>query len=90
MMERGMEEFTGKLLVQQEPIRLPNGGIRTLQLVVTVHGNLLTAFIADDSCAYRLSSSPIQVNRPTTKHRSHKALRAVKAAVAVCRYYNPM
>ena len=78
-----MEEFSGKLLVQQEPdaSSFPNGGIRNTSSPVFVVDDTLcipTVFIA-------YTGESLDYKAPLLK-----ALSAVnKAAVDVCHYFNP-
>ena len=89
-----MEEFSGKLLVQQEPdaSSFPNGGIRN-----TFEARGYSAwdpsspvFVVDDTLCIPTVFIAYTGESLDYKAPLLKALRAVdKAAVEVCRYFNP-
>ena len=89
-----MEEFTGKLLVQQEPdaSSFPNGGIRNTFEArgYSAWDPSSPAFIVDDTLCIPTIFIAYTGESLDYKAPLLKALRAVdKAAVAVCRYFNP-
>ena len=68
-----IEEFSGKLLIQQEPdaSSFPSGGIRN-----TLRGTLLRQLSSSTRrSAYRPFSSPIQESRSTTRFRCSRLWR---------------
>ena len=89
-----MEEFTGKLLVQQEPdaSSFPNGGIRNTFEArgYSAWDPSSPAFIVDDTLCIPTIFIAYTGESLDYKAPLLKALRAVdKAAVDVCRYFNP-
>lgn len=89
-----MEEFTGKLLVQQEPdaSSFPNGGIRNTFEArgYSAWDPSSPAFIVDDTLCIPTVFIAYTGEALDYKAPLLKALRAVdKAAVNVCRYFNP-
>ena len=89
-----MEEFTGKLLVQQEPdaSSFPNGGIRNTFEArgYSAWDPSSPAFIVDDTLCIPTVFIAYTGEALDYKAPLLKALRAVdKAAVAVCQYFNP-
>lgn len=89
-----MEEFTGKLLVQQEPdaSSFPNGGIRNTFEArgYSAWDPSSPAFIVDDTLCIPTVFIAYTGEALDYKAPLLKALRAVdKAAVDVCRYFNP-
>jgi glutamine synthetase len=89
-----MEEFTGKLLVQQEPdaSSFPSGGIRNTFEArgYSAWDPSSPAFIIDDTLCIPTIFISYTGEALDYKAPLLKALRAVdKAAVAVCRYFNP-
>ena len=89
-----MEEFTGKLLVQQEPdaSSFPNGGIRNTFEArgYSAWDPSSPAFIVDDTLCIPTIFIAYTGESLDYKAPLLKALRAVdKAAVDVCHYFNP-
>ena len=89
-----MEEFTGKLLVQQEPdaSSFPNGGIRNTFEArgYSAWDPSSPAFIVDDTLCIPTVFIAYTGEALDYKAPLLKALRAVdKAAVDVCHYFNP-
>ena len=89
-----MEEFTGKLLVQQEPdaSSFPNGGIRNTFEArgYSAWDPSSPAFIVDDTLCIPTVFIAYTGEALDYKAPLLKALRAVdKAATAVCHYFNP-
>lgn len=89
-----MEEFSGKLLVQQEPdaSSFPNGGIRNTFEArgYSAWDPSSPAFIVDDTLCIPTVFIAYTGEALDYKAPLLKALRAVdKAAVDVCRYFNP-
>lgn len=89
-----MEEFSGKLLVQQEPdaSSFPNGGIRNTFEArgYSAWDPSSPAFIIDDTLCIPTVFIAYTGEALDYKAPLLKALRAVdKAATAVCRYFNP-
>lgn len=89
-----MEEFTGKLLVQQEPdaSSFPNGGIRNTFEArgYSAWDPSSPAFIVDDTLCIPTIFIAYTGESLDYKAPLLKALRAVdKAAVEVCHYFNP-
>ncbi len=89
-----MEEFTGKLLVQQEPdaSSFPSGGIRNTFEArgYSAWDPSSPAFIVDDTLCIPTVFISYTGESLDYKAPLLKALRAVdKAAVDVCRYFNP-
>ena len=89
-----MEEFSGKLLVQQEPdaSSFPNGGIRNTFEArgYSAWDPSSPAFIVDDTLCIPTVFIAYTGEALDYKAPLLKALRAVdKAATAVCRYFNP-
>ena len=89
-----MEEFTGKLLVQQEPdaSSFPNGGIRNTFEArgYSAWDPSSPAFIVDDTLCIPTIFIAYTGESLDYKAPLLKALRAVdKAATDVCRYFNP-
>ena len=89
-----MEEFTGKLLVQQEPdaSSFPNGGIRNTFEArgYSAWDPSSPAFIVGDTLCIPTIFIAYTGESLDYKAPLLKALRAVdKAAVEVCRYFNP-
>ena len=89
-----MEEFSGKLLVQQEPdaSSFPNGGIRNTFEArgYSAWDPSSPAFIVDDTLCIPTIFIAYTGESLDYKAPLLKALRAVdKAAVEVCHYFNP-
>ncbi len=89
-----LEEFTGKLLVQQEPdaSSFPSGGIRNTFEArgYSAWDPSSPAFIVDDTLCIPTVFISYTGESLDYKAPLLKALRAVdKAAVDVCRYFNP-
>ena len=89
-----MEEFTGKLLVQQEPdaSSFPNGGIRNTFEArgYSAWDPSSPAFIVDDTLCIPTIFIAYTGEALDYKAPLLKALRAVdKAATEVCRYFDP-
>ncbi len=89
-----LEEFTGKLLVQQEPdaSSFPSGGIRNTFEArgYSAWDPSSPAFIVDDTLCIPTVFISYTGESLDYKAPLLKALRAVdKAAVEVCRYFNP-
>ncbi len=89
-----MEEFSGKLLVQQEPdaSSFPNGGIRNTFEArgYSAWDPSSPAFIVDDTLCIPTIFIAYTGESLDYKAPLLKALRAVdKAATDVCRYFNP-
>ena len=89
-----LEDFSGKLLVQQEPdaSSFPNGGIRNTFEArgYTAWDPSSPAFIVDDTLCIPTIFISYTGESLDYKAPLLKALRAVdKAAVDVCRYFNP-
>ncbi len=89
-----MEEFSGKLLVQQEPdaSSFPNGGIRNTFEArgYSAWDPSSPAFIIDDTLCIPTVFIAYTGESLDYKAPLLKALRAVdKAAVDVCKYFNP-
>ncbi len=89
-----MEEFSGKLLVQQEPdaSSFPNGGIRNTFEArgYTAWDPSSPAFLVDDTLCIPTIFIAYTGESLDYKAPLLKALRAVdKAAVEVCHYFNP-
>ncbi len=89
-----MEEFSGKLLVQQEPdaSSFPNGGIRNTFEArgYTAWDPSSPAFLVDDTLCIPTIFISYTGESLDYKAPLLKALRAVdKAAVEVCHYFNP-
>lgn len=89
-----LEEFSGKLLVQQEPdaSSFPNGGIRNTFEArgYTAWDPSSPAFIVDETLCIPTIFISYTGEALDYKAPLLKALRAVdKAAVEVCRYFNP-
>ena len=89
-----IEEFTGKLLVQQEPdaSSFPNGGIRNTFEArgYSAWDPSSPAFIVDDTLCIPTIFIAYTGESLDYKAPLLKALRAVdKAATDVCRYFNP-
>ena len=89
-----MEEFTGKLLVQQEPdaSSFPSGGIRNTFEArgYSAWDPSSPAFIVDDTLCIPTIFISYTGEALDYKAPLLKALRAVdKAATAVCHYFNP-
>lgn len=89
-----LEEFSGKLLVQQEPdaSSFPNGGIRNTFEArgYTAWDPSSPAFIVDDTLCIPTIFISYTGESLDYKAPLLKALHAVdKAAVEVCRYFNP-
>ena len=89
-----IEEFTGKLLVQQEPdaSSFPNGGIRNTFEArgYSAWDPSSPAFIMDDTLCIPTIFIAYTGESLDYKAPLLKALRAVdKAATAVCRYFDP-
>lgn len=89
-----MEEFTGKLLVQQEPdaSSFPNGGIRNTFEArgYSAWDPSSPAFIVDDTLCIPTVFIAYTGEALDYKAPLLKALRSVNhAATAVCRYFNP-
>ena len=89
-----MEEFTGKLLVQQEPdaSSFPNGGIRNTFEArgYSAWDPSSPAFIVDDTLCIPTIFIAYTGESLDYKAPLLKALRAVdRAAVEVCHYFNP-
>ncbi len=89
-----MEEFSGKLLVQQEPdaSSFPNGGIRNTFEArgYSAWDPSSSVFIVDDTLCIPTVFIAYTGESLDYKAPLLKALRAVnKAAVDVCRYFNP-
>ncbi len=89
-----IEEFSGKLLVQQEPdaSSFPNGGIRNTFEArgYSAWDPSSPAFIVDDTLCIPTIFIAYTGESLDYKAPLLKALRAVdKAAVDVCRYFNP-
>lgn len=89
-----MEEFSGKLLVQQEPdaSSFPNGGIRNTFEArgYSAWDPSSPAFLVDDTLCIPTVFIAYTGEALDYKAPLLKALRAVdKAATAACRYFNP-